>query len=268
MVRVLRGGGNPVPGSRGVAYCGGWETDEERTRVYYHGEGGPHYIHPPAAQPLTPTPERPEDQRVPADAPPSAAQLLHKVAQGHVLYEGEMSILRQRAEDEFGEQLMPSWAIERLRSSSGTVADACEMKLGELRRELSILMRQYPELDWRPLAMLEAEKAGRLGAEVSPHVVKQIARDINSASRIVRGVPTAAMTQGMDNRPRWGYMPPPRTLVKRVPPGDRPIGYRVRHLSSPAVTMSKKWTVSRNVDPNLPDDNPGPGAYNIGLPFH
>jgi hypothetical protein len=178
-----------------------------------------------------------------------------------------MSILRQRAEDEYGERLLPSWAVDRLHSSSVTVADVCETKLSELRRELALLQRQYPELDWRPLAMLETEKA-RLGGQAEEGMRKLAIRDVNDAGRMLGGVSTAAAARGMDNQPRWGVMPPPRTLVKRVPPGTRPIGYRVRHLSSPAVSMSKKWVLSRNVDPNLPDDNPGPGAYDIGRPIH
>jgi len=266
-VKYLRGGGNPVNGALGTAFCGGW--DESRTRIYYHGERGPHFLNEPAAAPAVPTAYAQESEPdLPLADPISAAQLKQKVAQGHVLSAEGMAILRQRAEDEYGEILLPSWAIDRLRSSSGTVADACETKLSELRRELAVLQRQYPELDWRPLAMLETEKAGRLGREAADGMRKLAIRDVNPAASILGGVSTPAVARGMDNQPRWGMMPPPRTLIKRVPPGTRPIGYRVRHLSSPAVSMSKKWVLSRNVDPNLPDDNPGPGAYDIGRPIH
>ena len=71
-------------------------------------------------------------------------ELRDQVAQGHVLHEKEIGILRAAAEDEMrraGESLLPRWAVERLRNT-GNVADACEKKLQELRSELSLLETQ------------------------------------------------------------------------------------------------------------------------------
>ena len=48
-------------------------------------------------------------------------------------------------------------------------------------------------------------------------------------------------------------------------PRERPIGYRIQdvHPSSPAYTMRKKIVLSANLDPAIPDDGPGPGAYDL-----
>lgn len=48
-------------------------------------------------------------------------------------------------------------------------------------------------------------------------------------------------------------------------PGKRPLGYRIDavHPSSPAYSFAQKIVLSANVDPLLPDDGPGPGAYDL-----
>jgi hypothetical protein len=46
-------------------------------------------------------------------------------------------------------------------------------------------------------------------------------------------------------------------------PGQRPGGYLIlsKYSSTPAYTIRQKIVLSRDVDPMLPDDNPGPGEY-------
>jgi len=181
-----------------------------------------------------------------------------------------------------GEEARQARSESILPRSSGNVADACEMKLEELRRELSLLEAQYPELDWSPLAMLEASEAGLLdepeqhasyGLKATPasSFAKNGAAGGADAKPRWDNIPSAgSVAAGADvgAKPRWDYMPPPRNMVRRVPPGYRPLGYRVRHTSAPAFTMSPRIVLSRNVDPYLADDNPGPGAYDIGQWIH
>ena len=58
-----------------------------------------------------------------------------------------------------------------------------------------------------------------------------------------------------------------RATAPRRPPsaGSRPPGFRIeaKHPSTPAYTMRAKIVLSNKLDPAIPDDGPGPGAYDI-----
>lgn len=226
---------------------------ESSRRVYYRDAGPTHITGRATPRVLGETPVRAEDAIPAEDANPPLQHLKIRVEAGHALAATEMAALRGAAEEEkTGDVLLPEWAAVRLHAASraapGTVADACEQRLAALRKELALLCREHPQLDWRPVALAEAAEAARLRVE---------------------GVGSAAAIEAWLPEPRhWRYMPPPRTLVKRVPPGIRPVGYRVRHRSVPAISMAAKVVLSRNIDPLLPDDNPGPGAYNTNRSFH
>ena len=61
------------------------------------------------------------------------------------------------------------------------------------------------------------------------------------------------------------------TTVRRLPrPGQQPFGYRMlaRYPSTPAYTFRPKIVLSRNVDPLVADDGPGPGACAFWLSPH
>ena len=54
--------------------------------------------------------------------------------------------------------------------------------------------------------------------------------------------------------------------LKRPPSvSPRPAGYRIdsKHPSSPAITMAQQWVRSPKTDPTMPEDFPGPGAYDL-----
>ena len=54
--------------------------------------------------------------------------------------------------------------------------------------------------------------------------------------------------------------------LKRPPSvSPRPYGYRIdsKHPSSPAITMAQQWVRSPKTDPTMPEDFPGPGAYDL-----
>ena len=62
-----------------------------------------------------------------------------------------------------------------------------------------------------------------------------------------------------------GSAPPKKAYshARAPPPGQHPYGYRLisHYRSTPAYTMAGKVVLSRNVDPMLADDTPGPGEY-------
>ena len=123
-----------------------------------------------------------------------------------------------------------------------------DSRLDQLRAELSTLMPPPSPRPQRPsLAPAPEPPRSKDGATLlyMPSFFTQQIRTARKAARTGRSV--------RDN---------PRKVLQ---PGARPIGYRIQtaHPSTPAYTMRKKIVLSANLDPDLPDDNPGPGAYDL-----
>ena len=163
-----------------------------------------------------------------------------KVRKGYALREHELDFLKTKIE----QQSMPKWAVKQFRETHPGSPKDVEEKLNALRQEINLLLKEYPQLNWRPLALAELTMSN--SPQPDPLAQGQLAYgEVAEDEEEVVG--------GSVLKPSWRK---PKQRGELRAPGRRPVGFHVCARSSPAITMGMRYP-----DSSLRFVGPGPGAY-------
>lgn len=181
--------------------------------------------------------------------------------------QSEMASLQQRYPGLAGESHRADPAVSQLSLEErfpglewSAAEDSPEASLAPRSEGLEAVLAKLPAFtnSTRPRSARQRSATPRFcsGSE-EPRVVYHCSRPLSSSGDL-----TPRGFLGESRPAAAGGWAPARSGSRRSL-GQHPPGYRglSQNASSPAFSMGARLTLSRDVDPLLPDDTPGPGAY-------